>query len=203
MEETIKKPKGTLIKVLPIKREIEKNQYYDSLLIWYRDENGVKKTRFIDRCKIPFSIIKDKESKEAFKPPMFIPRDKVEKVEVYSDMFYRELAMRTDTLGFYDRVITNYPVKAQAGNLKNILKHPWIYDSDMDIADRYIKYFGEEFEADQNYTLHKCYYDIEVDLAPEGLVKDSKGHIGYMGFPNEEIAPCPINIITLVDRYDA
>ena len=78
MEETIKKPKGTLIKVLPIKREIEKNQYYDSLLIWYRDENGVKKTRFIDRCKIPFYIIKDKESKEAFKPPMFIPRDKVE-----------------------------------------------------------------------------------------------------------------------------
>ena len=64
MEETIKKPKGTLIKVLPIKREIEKNQYYDSLLIWYRDENGVKKTRFIDRCKIPFYIIKDKESKE-------------------------------------------------------------------------------------------------------------------------------------------
>ena len=117
-------------------------------------------------------------------------------------MFYRELAMRTDTLGFYDRVITNYPVKAQAGNLKNILKHPWIYDSDMDIADRYIKYFDEEFEADQNYKLHKCYYDIEVDLAPEGLVKDSKGHIGYMGFPNEEIAPCPVNIITLVDRYD-
>jgi hypothetical protein len=36
--------------------------------------------------------------------------------------------------------------------------------------------------------------DIEVDLMPNGF-KDR----GYMGFPDETVAPCPVNIITLID----
>lgn len=38
MEET-KKEKGTLIKVIPIKRKITGDISFDSVLIWYRDEN--------------------------------------------------------------------------------------------------------------------------------------------------------------------
>ena len=52
----------------------------------------------------------------------------------------------------------------------------------------------EEFEPDVGYKLHKCYFDIETDLMPNGF-KDK----GYIGFPDEDIAPCPINIITLID----
>ena len=65
----------------------------------------------------------------------------------------------------------------------------------MDVSDRYIKYFNEEFDSDLNYKLHKVYMDIEVDLMPNGF-KDK----GYIGFPDEDIAPCPVNIISLFDE---
>lgn len=192
MEE--EKIKGTLIKVVPVKRKITNDISYDSVLLFYRDENGEKKTEFIDRAKVPFYILKDKESEEAYAPPMFIKREKVDRIMVYSDMLYREIALRTDSTSFYDRVISNYPVRLQERNLKNLLKHNYIYDADMDISDRYIKNFNESHEPDVNYSLHKCFYDIEVDLMQNGFADK-----GYIGFPDEEVAPCPVNIITLVD----
>lgn len=160
---------------------------YDSLLIFYRDENGVKKTRYVHRTEVPYYIIKDKESREAQYPPIFIEKEKVEKVIVHSDMLLRDIALRTDSLSFYDQFT--------GSDQKNLLKHPFIYNADMDIADRYIESFNDEFEADKSYQLHKCYFDIEVDLMEKGL--SSKG---YSGFPDESIAPCPINIITLFDE---
>lgn len=189
------KEKATLIKIVPIRRKITTDTSYDSLLIWYRDANGVKRTKYIDRAKVPYYVLKDKESPEAFAPPMFIEKDKVEKHEVYSDMLYREIASKTGAMAFYDRVITSYPERKQVSNLKNLLKHNYIYDADMDISDRYIKYFNEEFDLDQDYKLRKCSFDIEVDLMPNGF--DDKG---YIGFPDEDEAPCPINIITLIDN---
>lgn len=140
---------------------------------------GVKKLEYTDRAKVPFYILKDKNSPEAFAPPMFIEKEKVDKIMVYSDMLYREIALRTDSTSFYDRVITTYPQKRQASNLKNLLKHNYIYDADMDIADRYIKYFGESHEADQNYKLRKVSFDIEVDLMPNGF--DDNGYIRFPG----------------------
>ena len=90
--------------MFPIKRQINPDVEYDSLLIFYRDENGIKRTRFIDRAEVPFYILKDKEGTDAQNPPMFIEKDKVEKVMVYSDMLYREIALRTDSMAYYDRV---------------------------------------------------------------------------------------------------
>ena len=69
---------------MPIKRQINADTEYDSIMIWYRDEKGIKRTRFIDRAEVPFYVIKDKESKEAITPPMFIQREKVEKVTTSS-----------------------------------------------------------------------------------------------------------------------
>ena len=128
---------------------------------------------------------------------MFIERDKVDKIITYSDILYREIALRTDSLPYYDRVVLSWGNKSS--NMRNLLKHNYIYDADMDIADRYIKNFHEEFEPDINYKLHKCYFDIEVDLMPNGFKRDKFGNIGYIGFPDEDVAPCPINIITLID----
>jgi DNA polymerase elongation subunit (family B) len=183
---------GTLIKVLPIKRKVNQTLSYDSILIWYRDKDGIKKTKYIDRAEVPFYILKNKTSQEALTPPMFIEKDKVEQVKVYSDMLYREIALRTDSMSYYDRVVLNYG--SNSYNMKNLLKHNWIYDADMDVADRYIKNFNEKYQPDVKYKLHKCYFDTEVDLMPNGF-KDK----GYIGFPDELLAPCPINIITLID----
>jgi len=185
-------PKGTLIKAIPIKRQINADTQYDSILLFYRDENGIKRTRFVDRAQVPFYVIKDKNSPEAVTPPMFIERDKVDKVITWSDSLYREIALRTDSMSYYDRI--NTAGKGAYGNFKNLLKHNYIYDSDMNVVDRYIKQFMEEFEPDINYKLYKTYMDIEVDLMPNGF-KDK----GYIGFPEEDIAPCPVALITLID----
>lgn len=182
---------GTLIKVLPIKRKIDAETEYDSMLIWYRDEKGVKQTRFVERAEVPYYVLKDKESEAAIAPPMFIERDKVEKHITYSDNLFREIALKTDSMSYYDRWNGSRSAKS---NLKNLLKHNYIYDSDMDVTDRYIKQFMEEFQPDINYKLHKCYFDIETDLMPNGF-RDK----GYIGFPDEDIAPCPINIVSLID----
>lgn len=184
--------KGTLIKVFPFKREISTESTYDSLLIFYRDENGIKRTKFINRAQTYYYLLKDKEAPEALTPPMFIEKDKVERVNVYSDDIFRHIALDTGALQYFDTF--------SGGSLKNLYKHPYIYDADMDIVDRYIKSFNEEFEPDKDYKLHKVYFDIEVDLMPDGFKKDSRGAIGYSGFPDETIAPCPVNIITMIDE---
>lgn len=190
--------KATLIKVLPIKRKINNTCEYDSLMLWYRDEAGNKKLQFVPRAQVPYYMLKDKESQEAITPPMFIEADKVEKYVVYSDVMYREIAMKTDSLSYYDRVTLNFGPRSS--NLKNLLKHNLIYNADMDVADRYIKDFNESHEQDMNYKLHKCYMDIEVDLMENGWKKNLDGKsFGYIGFPEEDVAPCPVNIISLID----
>lgn len=154
--------------------------------------DGVKQCKFIDKCYVPYYVIKDKTSQEAITPPMFIEKEKVEKVVVPSHLLFRDMALKTNTLAYYDS-------NDGSSNIKNIFKHPYLYNADMDIVDRYIAQFNEEFEPDKNYKLHKVFYDIEVDLMPDGFKKDRNGQIGYVGFPDEEEAPCPVNIITLID----
>lgn len=198
MSETeTKKPVATLIKVLPIKRKIAEDTTYDSLLIWYRDENGEKKMDFVDRAQVPFYLLKDTTSPEASTPPMFIEEDKVDKIETYSDMLYREVAVRTNSMAYYDRVLLTWG--PNSSNMKNLLKNNLIYDADMDVTDRYIQKFNNEHEVDSKYKLYKCYFDIEVDLMPDGFKPNKNGTVGYIGFPDEEVAPCPVNIITLID----
>jgi DNA polymerase elongation subunit (family B) len=189
---------GTLIKAYASRRKMTESIDYDAVLLIYRDEKGQKQTKFIDRAEVPFYVIKDKESAEAIFPPMFIEKDKVEKLATYSDMVFKEIAAQTDSLYYYDRVLTTWGPRSF--NMKNLFKHNYIYDADMDIADRYIAKFHEEFEPNVNYKIHKCYFDIEVDLMPDGFKKDSRGNIGFMGFPDEELAPVPVNIITLLDE---
>jgi len=189
---------GTLIKAYASRRKMTESIDYDAILLIYRDEKGQKQTMFIDRAEVPFYVIKDKESAEAISSPMFIEKDKVDRFVVFSDLVYKEIAIKTDTLHYYDRVLTNWGPRSF--NMKNLFKHNYIYDADMDIVDRYIAKFHEEFKPNENYKLHKCYFDIEVDLMPSGFRKDSKGNIGFIGFPDEEIAPVPVNIITLLDE---
>jgi DNA polymerase elongation subunit (family B) len=189
---------GTLIKAYVTKRKVSESTEFDAVLLIYRDENGEKKSLFYDRAEVPFYMIKDKESQEASAPPMFIEADKVEKTVINSDLLFREISMKTDSLYYYDRVLTTWG--KNDSNMKNLFKHNWLYDTDMDIADRYIARFHESYKPDEKYKLHKCYFDIEVDLMPNGFKKDSRGHIGYIGFPDEEIAPCPVNIVTLYDE---
>lgn len=195
-----KKKIGTLIKSFNGKRKTATGAVYDCVILWYRDAEGKKRTLFYDRPKVPYYIIKDKNSPEAQYSPLYIHEDKLEKYEVYSDMLYRDIAIKTNCIHYYDKVLaTKGPT---AYEMKNLFRHPLVYDADMDIQDRKIAEFYEEYDPDPKYKLHKCYFDIEVDLAPNGITPDKNGQYGYIGFPDEEEAPCPINIITLIDEKD-
>lgn len=200
MDDSRSKKIGTLIKTYNGRRKTQNGQTYDCVILWYRDENGIKRTLCYDRPKVPYYIIKDKNSIEAKYSPLYVHEDKLEKHEVYSDMLYRDIAIQTNCLNYYDKMVSFKGPTAY--ELKNLFRHPWVYDADMDIQDRKIADFYQEFEQNKNYKLHKCYFDIEVDLAPDGITPDKKGRYGYIGFPDEEEAPCPINIVTLIDGRD-
>lgn len=200
MDVKINKPSATLIKIMNGRRKGKNGGNYEYVLISYRDENGVKKTRFHERAKTHYYLLKDKNIPEAIHPPRFIEKDKVVKCEVFSDMLFRDIAQKTNSMGFYDQVTLTSGESSY--DMRNLYKHPLVYDADMDISDRYISEFLLEYEVDKKYILHKTYFDIEVDLMSDGFVKNSKGQIGYVGFPDEEKAPCPINILTLIDEKD-
>lgn len=184
----MEKEKATLIKVITSKRygQNTKNDFpFDSVLLFYRDENGEKKTEFVSRAVSPYYLLKDKTSEEAATEPLFIKKEKVELKTPYSDSLFRDIAIQTGTIQFYDSLITS---GAKSSEFKNLFQHPWVYEADMDLSDRYIRNFHDTHETNPAYKLYKCYFDIEVDL------------MGFNGFPDEELAPCPINIITLVDE---
>ena len=139
MSET--KKVGTLIKTLGVKRKIDDSTEYDTIVLFYRDEFGNKKVKYVPRAEVPFYILNDPSSKEAEAPPMFIEAEKVTKHMAYSDMLYREIAAKTDSLAYYDRIAITQGRKSRA--MKNLLKHKNVYNADMDIVDRYIKNFME------------------------------------------------------------
>ena len=197
MEEENKKI-GTLIKTFGGKRISANGDKYDVIVVWYRDENGKKQVIYYDRPKVPYYIIKDKTSIEAKYPPLYIDKNKVDRFESYSDCLFHDISLKLDCYGFYDSVLSRKGDNSY--EMKNMFRHPWLYNADMDLQDRAIANFYKEFKPDKGYKLHKGYLDIEVDLAPNGLKPDKNGNVGYMGFPDEDEAPCPVNIVTLIDE---
>lgn len=193
-----KKKIGTLIKTFNGKRRASTGDIYDVIVMWYRDENGIKRAIYYDRPKVPYYIINDKNSPEAKNAPLYIPADKVTMYETYSDSLLHDIAEHTGCTGYYDKILSKKGNNAY--EMKNLFRHPYVYNADMNLQDRFIAAFNEEYEPDKSYKLHKGYLDIEVDLAPNGLTPDKHGNVGYMDFPHEDIAPCPINIMTLIDE---
>jgi len=181
----IEKKIGTIIKTYKGSRKSVNGDKYDTVTIFYRDENGEKKTLFYDRPESTYYIIKDKNSDEAAHPPLYIDINKVEKFTTYSDNLYRDIAVNTGALQFYDRV--KFSTGPNSYNMRNLFKSPLLYGADIDIQDQYIAKFYREYEPDSNYKLHKCYFDIEADI------------YNFHGFPEPTEAPCPVCLITLID----
>ena len=179
---------GTLIKTFKGTRVTESGVKYNTLLLFYRDQNGEKKTLFYDRPLFDYYILKDKKSTEATNPPLYISLDKVDKLTTYYDNLYRDVAVHTGTLPFYDKVKLNYGQNSY--NMNNLLKNPLLYEADIDLEDFYIAKFYREFEKDSSYKLKKAYFDIENDI------------YHFQGFPDPKEAPCPVCLITLIDEND-
>lgn len=184
--------KKVLIKTYAGKRKLPDSETkYDCLYIRYRDENNEKHFDFIDRPKYDYYLIKDRNSEHAKHPPIYIHEDELEKHTVYSDDLYYDISRNTGASGYYDTCLFNSSLPRSA--VSNVLKSPLLYSADTNLEDRYIEKFYQENELFEGYKLRKAYFDIEVDLMPHGNPKE------FMDFPDENVAPMPINIITLID----
>ena len=189
------KQKAMLIKTYREKyRSTDGKSLYEKLIIIYRNEHGKKFCKCVDRPKSTYYILKDKNDPEVAHSPAYVGIDKVNKIEIESDKLFRDIAERTGTIGFYDKVCREENKDQYSSDMKNLFRLPEIYNADLDIEDQYIARFYREFEL-CNVPLHKVYYDIETDTYPNGLNKPPAN----IGVPSSQLTPAPINIITLLD----
>ena len=95
-----------------------------------------------------------------------------------------DLLQRPEITDFYNNCIQS----KQFGQLNQIHSMDYrLFGSDVDIKDYYTALFINKYHnKDTIYKTTKAYFDIEVDL-----IKNN-----WKGFPNEEHAPCEVNLIT-------
>lgn len=189
----VEKTVGTLIKSYHDYRYFRDGFKTDIVVLIYVDGSGKKQKIVINRPKFDYYIIKDRSSPEAGNPPMYIGKDKVDKKTVFYDNLYHTVAEDTGAMDFYNRA--RFSGEKSDRQMRCLLKHNWLYNADQDIEDYCIGQFYQTHKPDPNYAIRKFYFDTEVDFYSEGGLKGKM----YPEFPKPEIAPCPFNVITLID----
>lgn len=131
-----------------------------------------------------FKFWKSKEPKEVYETSV-----KIEDVSIVSTKYSnlsKKLAELTNRESFYDKCM-----QSNRRDLQKLHFNKDIHLSDIHILDYLIYDFYQNNRNDVNdkrvIPLHKAFFDIEVDTS------------SYDGFPEPDIAPCPINFISHVD----
>lgn len=158
----------------------------DSVSIIYRDMiDGKMKTERVESPTMKVYI-----SKEEFTPSYklsFIDRDKVDEYDVSYKNVTKDIA---DILG--PKYVEYYFDKIKLGQYsetKNIHKAKRVFNSDMDIQD-YVRFrYLVECGAPEHFKITKSFLDIEVDYT----------NLPVGQFPDEKIAPSPVNAITFIN----
>lgn len=188
------RPKAMLIKTYHEKRRSNDGKsMFDTIQIYYRTEDGKKHCKCIHRPLYTYYLLKNKNDPAVKHSPIYIEKEYLNEINIPYDQLYLDIATRTDTLGYYDYIKLSSNTGEYSSGMKNLFRLPEVYNADLDLEDFYIAKFYEQYQ----YTplpLHKCYFDIETDLTPEG-----PGVNEIVGFPKPNIAPAPVNIITLID----
>lgn len=158
-----------------------KNNLDDLLCIIYRNEKtGEKKLKEIVNPDFSFNVLH--EDKVDSYHHTAVP---VENTDVVTCKYTKLYDVLADISGKTKDLI-NWRRTKQASKQKNLHKEDMFYGSDLDIEDYYTKKFYNKYKAVEN-RITKGYLDIEVDI------------LDYPSFPDERIAPCPINIVTYQD----
>jgi hypothetical protein len=165
----------------------QRRDFDDKIVIFYRDlDTGKKEFMVVDDPELEYFVNKDefwdREGEVTYIDP--------EKVEKRTSLFRKLLDDMAYEIG--EDAVTFLRECKREGKFyyaRKLHLNPNMHGSDLDIQDHYIDKFIEEYGSD-NMKLHKGYFDIEVDI------------IDYDGFPDETIAPCPVNIITYFDEQN-
>lgn len=142
---------------------------------------GEKKIEYIEQPEIPYYM--------AINPPeyqqIYIDKDKVREVNTkYAD---REYNMAI-AIGKKDEFLNACKNNNKYMFVRAMYESPYLYSADIDIEDYYKTKFMVENGSDLCKEYHKAFTDIEVDT------------YHYSGFPEPDIAPCPISVINHIDQ---
>lgn len=147
--------------------------------IHYDDGTSEKVFTHIEQPTIKFHISKIEHALN--RPRFSVPFEECDEYEVPVDQVARFVAKETDQMDFFQF--------AQGRDRKRVLLHPDVHGADVNLSDHYIRrYFEEHGElaaTDKAITLG--FFDIEVD----GSDLDE--------FPDEDVAPAPVNLINYFD----
>lgn len=161
---------------------------HDSVILVWKDKTGKKGYTFIESPEYTFYVTKDIEKQfskiENGFEYRYISLDDV--VPVTTKYEKRYLAMRDATTR--QEVKDFYKACKDEQNYKKLQEMHYFnefHNSDVNITDYYVDKFcvqNDQSKCDYGLSIASC--DIEVDGAD------------YPGFPDENIAPCPVNLIT-------
>lgn len=160
----------------------------DVMLLITKDKDGNK---YCDTYVNPlFSYYKTKEEywDEEEKAVDYISKDKVEEIFTPYKYLYKNISNCCDDARMKNMFQNALNSNSISWNLKQIHLDYRLHSSDKDIEDYYIDKFLEVNPYEENsFEITKSFYDIEVDST------------NIIGFPNQEEAKCPINIVSLFD----
>jgi hypothetical protein len=164
----------------------------DSIIVVHKDKDGNKGYTFIEKPNYTYYITKDiekqfKNNKNGYEYRYISLKDVVPVTARYSNR-YRSMAEHSNRLEvkeLYNKFSEKGLPKEERRKLENMHLFNEFHSSDVDITDYYIDRFIMENNQEKNsIPIDISTFDIEVDGAD------------YPGFPNEDDAPCEVNMIT-------
>jgi len=161
---------------------------YSIVLIYKDEETGKKFHKIIDDPEFTFYITKEEKEDDYPEYVDVIPINDVEEIKCcYSDL-YKEISM---LLNDYSNFKTLKKNKDWAAMKQRYHLDRRIHGSDVDLEDYYIGKHYEKYPLENsNSILTKGYFDIEVYTE------------NYVGFPEAEVADCPIDQIGYFDDIE-
>lgn len=154
----------------------------DAMIVVYKNKDGVKNYKYIEEPKYSYYVTKDIQKQ--YQTPggyeyRYISLEEVNKITTKYNCRYASMVKNTTN----PDVKKMYKDKSIPNNQLHLFKE--FHGSDVNITDYYINKFFEENNFNDNiYPLNISCFDIEVDGAD------------YEGFPEEDFAPCPVNMIS-------
>ena len=161
----------------------------DVIILIVKDENGNKSFKIIKEPKLEFYVTKKEYwGKIDILNEIDIDEDKLTKITYPYNNIYKGMVQALNDPTFTRRYNNIFDSGTEINRqLRKLHLDSRFHNTDINIEDFYIDLFLKENDPeDNNFPLTKSFYDIEVDVT------------GYTGFPNEEEAPCPVNIITWI-----
>lgn len=197
---TENKKKLQVINAMKINKGVISNKYgkrtfHDKIMIVTKDADGNKSMKFIEKPKRTFYVMKQEYDDGVTYHPA-VPLEWTNKVVTYEKDKVKSIVDNIpdpQLLMQYQQSQSAYKngdSRSAYETKKMIEKDRRVFDSDSNIVDHYIAKFNKAYDMPDKYSITVGVYDIEVD--------GSK----IQGFPDEESALAPVNIITYFNSRD-